>query len=75
MCIDGFHHVPYLTAFLSNEDDAGVFEALAFDEREEVVVERQENPVVLDGVRQLVPVGVAKRAFISGRMNSPAAAT
>ena len=47
MCIDGFHHVPYLTAFLSNEDDAGVFEALAFDEREEVVVERQENPVVL----------------------------
>jgi hypothetical protein len=40
--------------------DPPMIVALSVDEREEVVVEREEDPVVLDGKRQLLLVGCAE---------------
>jgi len=50
VCVDRLDHVADLPSRLLDVDQAGVFQTFAFDEREEIVVEGDENLVALDGV-------------------------
>lgn len=48
--VDRFHDVSDLTAHLPDVDQARMFESTTLHEGQEVVVERQENAIVRDGV-------------------------
>jgi hypothetical protein len=52
-----FHDIPDVTPGLVRVDDSGVFQSDTLDQREETVVERQQNPVVLDRVREVLSSG------------------
>jgi len=77
--VDRFHDVPDITPGLFDVDNSGVRGSRYFDEREEVVVERHQNPVVLDYVRKVFPVGIAQSLFVTSvytvqpRRRSPSA--
>jgi len=52
-----------------------VVQFVAFDEREEIVVERQQDPTVVCRVAQLFAVGIAERSRFTCRVDRPTAAT
>jgi ribosomal protein L15E len=54
-------------------NDAVMVETLTFDERKKVVIERQENPVVLDRERELFPVSITKPVVLASGVNLPPA--
>jgi hypothetical protein len=49
-----------------------VLESGSFDEREEVVVECHQYPVVLDCIREVFPVGVARSPLVPIGVDGPA---
>jgi hypothetical protein len=71
--VDRFHDIPDVSASLLNVDDSSVFESGTFDERKEVVVERHQNPVLLDRVREVFPVGVAQSPLVPSGVDGSAA--
>nr|WP_241881453.1 hypothetical protein [Halorubrum sp. Ib24] len=73
MLINDFHDIAYLPSRLLYVNHAPMFQPLAFDERQKIVIECQEHPLVCDCVPQLLAVWVTKRAFISGGVNRPPA--
>lgn len=54
--IDCLDDIANALSSLIRVNDATMVETFALNERKEVVIERQENPVVLDGERELFPV-------------------
>lgn len=70
MRVDRFHHITDVSSGLVN--DPGVFEPGTLNEREKVVVERHQNPVLLDRVREVFPVGVAQSSFVTSCVDGPA---
>jgi hypothetical protein len=70
--VDRFHHITDVSSGLLNVNDSGVFESGTLNEREEVVVERHQNPVLLDNVREMFPVGVAQSSFVTSCIDGPA---
>ena len=62
-----------LPAYLVSMDDTTVIETLLADERKEIVVERRENSVVLDGERELFSVGIAQSVVLANSVYLPAA--
>lgn len=73
MFINDFHDIAYLPPGLLYVNHASMFQSLAVDERQKIVVECQENLLVCDCVPQLLAVWRTKRAFISGGVNRPPA--
>jgi hypothetical protein len=69
--INDFHDIADLPSSLLYVTHASMFQSLAFDERQKIVVECQEHPLVCDCVPQLLAVWITKRAFISGGVNCP----
>nr|WP_143423137.1 hypothetical protein [Halegenticoccus soli] len=72
VCIDRLHDVSDISSSLLNVDNPRVFESGAFDEREEVVVERHQNPVVFECIREVLSVGIAQPLFVTSGVNCPA---
>jgi hypothetical protein len=70
--VDRFHDIPDVSSGLLNVNDSGVFESGTLDERKEIVVERHQNPVLLDRVREVFPVGVAQSSLVTSRVDGPA---
>jgi hypothetical protein len=60
-------------ACLVSMDDTAVMETLLADERKGIVVERQEDPVVLDDERELFSVGIARSVVLANGVYLPAA--
>ena len=75
MSIDGLDHVSDITVRLSDVTDASMLPADAFDERQEVVIERQQEPVAFEGVLEMIPVRISECVLAAGRMDRPASPT
>lgn len=73
MFVDDLHDITDLSSRLADVYQSLVWDLVAFDEREEVIVEGQQDPVVFDRVPQLFVVGISERAFVSGSVNGPTA--
>jgi hypothetical protein len=73
--VDSLDHVADVALSLSDVDDPGVVEPASLDEREKIIVERQQDPVVRRRVRELRTVGVTETVVLACRMDSPAAAS
>lgn len=69
--INRFHHVSDLPSGLLDIYKARVLQPFTLDEGEKVVVEGQQDPVVLDGVFELVSVSVSERSLVSRRTYRP----
>lgn len=71
--IDRLDHVTDIAAGLSDVDDPGVVESSTLDERERVVVERQQQPVVRRRVRELFTIRVTEAVVVACRVDGPPA--
>ena len=73
MFVNNLHDITDLSSGLADVYQSLVWDPVAFDKREEVIVEGQQDPVVFDRVPQLFVVGISERAFVSGSVNGPTA--
>lgn len=72
MFINRFHHVTNVPTSLLNVDDSSVVEIRVFDQREKVVVERHQNPVIVQGIRQLFCIRSTESIFVTSGVYRPA---
>ena len=75
MSVDRLHDTTDIPSRLLDVDDTCVFESRSLDEREEIIVERLQNPVVLQRIQKVFSVGIAQSSLVASSMDGPATTT
>jgi hypothetical protein len=73
--IDSLYHLPDIPTCLLNIDDSSVIEIRVFDEREKVIVECHQYPVIVRGLRKMFSIRITESIFVASGIYCPATTT